>query len=210
MQRTGKDTPMTTAIQGSLLPIDIEEVWAEFLETSRWRTTDQQAEVQHLQSRLARLRDREAEIVRQIESVEGQIDSISHREELAKQHMIDVAKALGPFATRHVLLAAVREKFPPSPRWMDSGADQEEADKLPAPTAAWEPTYEQVEAVFSVLDGEGMRMGEVIKALKSGEHGNLTSRHVSIILKRLQREQRVDRRGERRATEYFIVSGHGA
>jgi len=195
--------------QGSLLPVDIEAVWSEFIETSGWRDIDKAVQriamVEEVQSytrqeaainqRMAKLNEELAVVKAKREAVEQREKTLESREDLARQHLESAAKKMGAYATKAVLLASLREAFPPV---------KVKAGRVGVPGQSGNPETGSLSQVLDVLDSEGLSCIDIVNAMR--ERGQaITSKQVADYMAVAIKKGLVATDGQRRSKTYRRV-----
>jgi len=159
-----------------------EGVWQRFVADAGWGNTPEERKEE-----MVRIEDKIQEHLVAIEKLKTEISSFDNRDVAAKEFIFNGATLLGETATEAAVLALTKTRFGVK-KWSKRAPKVESAD---------------VETVINVLDGDGMRMGPIIKAIEEAG-GSLDSKQVAKVLQKLIADKRVGSEGTGRSKEYFL------
>lgn len=181
------------AKQANLFPIDVEEIWARWVQSSGWDAEAAEQVTTKLRAKLTELKLRKARIEAEHDALEKELSSLTDRERRAKAHLESAAKQMGKFATPGVLLASLGEAFPPMRKnKQKSNAAPVVESSNEDPTDDGIPVDNEVRAsmlrsfVLDTLDHEGMKISDMLKAAPA--EGKFTYPELSTMVRAMVKE----------------------
>lgn len=189
------------AIQGQTFGCDqkdLDDTWELFVRWAGWNTDKDAKRSAKLLKTTETLERRITVLHAKLDGARAAIDALSDRQERAKQHLSQAAKAMGRFATQATLLASLKEAFPNAP-------PKPKAATSTKPTATQPAGADDAvrKAVMSALDRDGLHASQVAQLV------GMTVPEISPVLKALIKEGKVRTDGERRGKTYALA-GEGA
>jgi outer membrane murein-binding lipoprotein Lpp len=194
MPRKAKTEP-----QGGLFAVELDDVWEQFISTTNWDKVDVAAEKAELTTRAKDLTTHIDTLTSKLEQVREQLSGLDDRAKRARDHLEGAAKTMGRFATPAVLLASLREAFPPSKVKAPTAPAQ-----LRAGAVQMNPDIER--ALLDNLDTEGVTATDILKALRAGGWPHADSDTLAKYTKQLERAGKIECHGAGRSKTYRLVN----